>query len=107
MAEPQTHADQARLINEVHALTLEIDTAVKLSDWQRAARLAGERSPMVRAISPVQSAAALALIRDIQTLDAARLAMLRAAHVQLSAEYRQAKASVGAARQYQKMARLF
>jgi len=107
MPEPQTHADQARLIDEVYALTLEIDTAVKLSDWQRAVRLARERSPMVHAISPVQSASALALIRSIQTLDAARLATLRAARVQLSAEYQQAKASVGAARQYQKMARLF
>lgn len=107
MAQSQAHADQTRLVNEVYALTLEIDTAVNVSDWQRAAQLAAERSPKVHAIAPVQSPAALALIRSIQTLDAARRATVRAARGQLSEQYRQSKTSVGAARQYLKMARLF
>jgi flagellar protein FliT len=107
MAQSHAHADQTRLVNEVYELTLEIETAVKLSDWQRAARLALERSPMVRAITAVQSAPALALIRNIQALDTARLDTVRAARDALTREHKQARASVDAARQYQRVARFF
>jgi flagellar protein FliT len=107
MAESHAHADQTRLVNEVYELTLEIETAVQLSDWQRAARLSLERSPMVRAITAVQSPPALALIRSIQALDAARLETLRTARETLARAFQQAQSSVGAARQYQRVARFF
>jgi flagellar protein FliT len=107
MAESHAHADQTQLVTQVYELTLEIETAVRLSDWQRAARLALERSPMVRAISAVQSPPALTLIRNIQALDAARLDTVRGARAELAQAYQQAQTSVGAARQYQRVARLF
>ncbi len=107
MAESHAHHDQTQLVNQVYELTLEIETAVQLADWQSAARLALERSPMVRAITAVQSPAALALIRNIQALDAARVTTVRAARETLARAYQQAQSSVGAARQYQRVARLF
>ncbi|WP_027793039.1 hypothetical protein [Paraburkholderia acidipaludis] len=107
MAESHAHADQTQLVNQVYELTLEIETAVQLSDWQRAARLALERSPMVHAITAVQSPAALALIRAIQAFDAARVETARAAREALARSYQQAWTSVGAAQQYQRVARFF
>jgi flagellar protein FliT len=107
MAQTFTHADQTQLVTQVYELTLEIDTAAQLSDWQRAARLASERSPMLHAISATESPPSLALIRRIQALDAVRLAEARVAREELDAEYRAAVAAVGAARQYQQVARLY
>jgi flagellar protein FliT len=107
MAETFTHADQTQLVTQVYDLTLEIETAAQLSDWQRAARLARERSPMLHAISATQAPQSLALIRRIQTLDAVRLAKARVTQEELAAEYRTAIAAVGAARQYQQVGRLF
>jgi flagellar protein FliT len=106
MAETFMHADQTQLVTQVYELTLEIEAAAQLSDWQRAARLASERSPMLHAISATQALPSLALIRRIQTLDAVRLAEARAAQAELAAEYRTAIAAVGAARQYQQVSRL-
>lgn len=98
------HPDQAQLVERVFALTLEIDEAALLFDWQRAARLTGERSPLLRAITTPQEPAALALIRRIQSMDTARLEQARIAQAELAAEYRGAMANANAARQYQRIA---
>lgn len=107
MNEARMQDGQTQLVAQVYELTIEIETAVKLSDWQRAARLARERSPMVRAITASQSPSALEMIRHIRTSNAARLVDARTAQAELAAKYRGAAASIGAARQYQRIYRHF
>jgi flagellar protein FliT len=106
MNEARQRMDQQQLVESVLALTLEIDEAAELSDWQRAAQLTNERSPLLHSISAPQDPSALALIRQIQLLDAARLQSASIAQTELSAEYHTAVGNIKAARQYQRVARL-
>jgi flagellar protein FliT len=100
----ETEMDQAELLERVLALTQEIEAATHIADWQRAARLSEERSPLVHSISAQQSPAGLALVRRIQSMDAATLESARIARSELSAEYQAANQNINAARQYQRAA---
>lgn len=99
------HMSQSQLVERVYAMTLEIEEAAQLSDWQRAARITDERSPLLHRIAAPQNPAALELIRRIVALDSARLETARAAQAELAQEYHAAIANTNAARQYQTMAR--
>jgi flagellar protein FliT len=106
MNDARQRMNQQQLVESVFALTLEIDEAAELSDWQRAAQLTNDRSPLLHAITAPQDPSALELIRKIQVLDAARLNTATIAQTELSAEYHTAVGNIKAARQYQRVARL-
>jgi flagellar protein FliT len=96
--------NQAQLVECVLALTEAIDEASRIADWERAAQLAEQRSPLLRSFSPKQDAAALQMIRRIQAMDAALLENARTASSELTAEYQAAMTKLNAASQYQRAA---
>ncbi|KVE35113.1 flagellar protein FliT [Burkholderia sp. TSV86] len=97
----QSNPDQMSLIERVLSITREIDQAVQLANWSEAARLADERSPHLMSITGEQTPAALALVRQIQAIDAALVANAKAAQAELQVEYRNAMDRLGAASAYQ------
>jgi hypothetical protein len=98
--------EQTRLVEQVLALTEEIDHAARLADWQLAARLAEQRSPLLMSVGPDQSSEALALIRRIQAMDALTLGEAATAQAELAGEYRVAMERTHAASSYNSMALL-
>ncbi|MFT4063182.1 flagellar protein FliT [Paraburkholderia sp.] len=96
--------EQAQLLERVLALTQEIDEATRIADWQRAAQLSEQRSPLVHSITARQSPAGLALVRRIQAMDEATLRSAKLASAELAAEFQAATQNVEAARQYQRVA---
>jgi flagellar protein FliT len=106
MTEELTEMNQTQLVQRIYELTLEIDHAVSLADWQEAARLAAVRSPLLMSISAQQEPAALALIRRIQAIDNARMEEMRVTRNELEAEYAVAMERTRAASQYHRVALL-
>jgi hypothetical protein len=104
MTEAHTAMDQARLVEQVLALTEEIDHAARIADWQLAARLAEQRSPLLMAVGPHQSSEALALIRRIQAMDDVTLREAATAQAELATEYRTAMERTNAAHSYNSVA---
>ncbi|WP_322103807.1 flagellar protein FliT [Paraburkholderia sp. J41] len=100
-----TDTTQLQRVERVLALTVEIEEAAALSDWERAARVTEERSPLLRSIAATDDPAILARIRRIQDLDAARLRDAHLAQSQLSAEFGGAVSNIRAASLYQRVAR--
>jgi hypothetical protein len=98
--------DQTRLVEQVLALTEEIDHAARIADWQRAARLSQQRSPLLMSLGPNQSPDTLALIRRIQELDNEMLREAGLAQSELASEYRTAMERTNVAHQYNSMAML-
>jgi flagellar protein FliT len=95
---------QKEIVQRVFELTQAIADASQLADWQRAARLAEERSPLVHAIQPEQDPAAMGLIRRIQAMDDTLLNEARTAETELSEEFRVAMRRTNAAQQYNRVA---
>ena len=104
MSSENREMDQAQLLERVLALTLEIEAATRIADWQRAAQISDERSPLVRSISAQQSPAGLAVVRRIQSMDLATFQNAQVASTELAAEFQAATQNVQAARQYQRAA---
>jgi flagellar protein FliT len=104
MTEARPVMDQNRLVAQVLALTEEIDHAARIADWQRAALLSEERSPLLMSFAPQQSPEALAQIRRIQALDATTLRDARTAQAEMATEYRQAMDRTNAANRYNSVA---
>jgi hypothetical protein len=97
---------QTQLVEQVFALTEEIDHAARIADWQLAAHLSEQRSQLLMSIGPDQSPEALALIRRIQAMDDATLQEARTAQAELEAEYRVAMERTNAAHRYNSVAML-
>jgi flagellar protein FliT len=104
MTEAHTAMEQTRLVEQVLALTEEIDHAARIADWQRAAYLAEQRSPLLMSVGAEQSPEALALIRRIQAMDSVTLREAATAQVELASEYRTAMERTNAASSYNSMA---
>ena len=98
--------NQTQLVKHVYELTNAIEQATHLADWQRAAELAQERSPLLMSITAHQDPAALKLIRHIQTVDQTTLADARQSQAELETEYRAAMDRTKALSQYHRAARL-
>ncbi|WP_233851760.1 flagellar protein FliT [Paraburkholderia sp. HD33-4] len=106
MTQERQAAQQTELVERVLGLTQQIAFAASLYDWQKAAGLAQERSPLLMSIHAEQTPAALHMIHRIQALDAALLDNARETRDELEAEYRTAVNSSKAARQYHQIAQL-
>ncbi|EEA03759.1 conserved hypothetical protein [Burkholderia sp. H160] len=106
MTQERHAAQQTELVEQVLGMTQEIAFAASLFDWQRAACLAQERSPLLMSIHSEQTPEALHVIRRIQALDATLLENARESRDELEAEYQTAINSNKAVRQYHQIAQL-
>ncbi|MGU7769495.1 flagellar protein FliT [Burkholderia sp. MR1-5-21] len=98
--------DQAALLQCLLDLTEAIRDASMLADWQRAAQLAEQRSPLLSMLSTEQTPANLDVIRRIQAIDATLMGDATAARHELECEYREMTRQVSAANQYHRVAML-
>lgn len=104
MTEARVEMDQTRLVEQVFALTEEIDHAARIADWQRAALLSEQRSPLLMSFAPQQSPEALTLIRRIQAMDDLTLREARTAQMELASEFRSSMDRTNAANRYNSVA---
>jgi len=91
-------------IDRIWQLTKSIEQAVAVAEWERAAQLASERSPLIMSLSAQQAGAALDVLKAVQAIDERVAAEARLAQNELSAEYRAAMQAAGHAGQYQRVA---
>jgi hypothetical protein len=61
--------NQNQLVEQVYALSHAIEQATRLAEWHQAAWLSQLRSPLLTSIRAEQEPAALAMIREIQTIN--------------------------------------
>lgn len=93
-------------LSRAYALTRSIAEATEAGDWLGAARLVDERSPFIRAIGKEQSEEGLALVREIQRLDAAVMQRAGGARDMVTTRFNEAQRRVAAASFYQKTGQL-
>jgi flagellar protein FliT len=92
-------------IEQIWHLTKAIEQAAAVGEWQSAALIADQRSPLLMSLSMQQSEAALATLRAVHAIDAAVLDNARTAQNELGTEYRAAMRATQQAGQYQSVAR--
>ena len=97
--------EQNSLIDRLLDLTLAIQHAAALADWQEAARLSEERTPFFMQLTPEQDAAAMAVINRIRAIDAAIAADAKTTQTELQIEYSAAMNKVQAASKYHQAAK--
>jgi flagellar protein FliT len=104
MSAEHSTMDQTQLVEQVFELTQAIAEAGQIADWQRAARLAEQRSPLVHSIERQQAPAALALIRRIQIMDGVLMNEARTTQAEAGEEFQAALRRTKAAQQYNRVA---
>ncbi len=97
--------EQNSLISRLLDLTLAIQHAAAMADWQEAARLTEERTPFFMQLTPEQDAAAMAVINRIQAINTAVAADAKTSQTELQIEYSAAMNKVRAATKYHQAAR--
>jgi flagellar protein FliT len=98
--------DQVRLVERVFELTQAMKDAASIADWQYAARLGDERSPLLRSIRANQRPESLELIQRIQAIGETITQEAAIAQSELAAEYRGAMERIGTVRAYHSVALL-
>jgi len=94
------------VLDAIWRLTKDIEQAAAVGEWERAASLALERTPLIHQLSASQPATALEMIRAIQKIDQAVMQQAGIAQQEMGAEYATAMKSVRGASQYQAVARM-
>ena len=89
--------EQNSLIDRLLELTLAIQHAAALADWQEAARLTEERTPLFMQLTPEQNDTAMEAINRIQAIDAAIAADAKTTQTELQSEYSSAINKIQAA----------
>jgi|SRR5471032_2710293 flagellar protein FliT len=97
--------EQNSLIGRLLELTLAIQHAAVMADWQEAARLTEERTPLFMQLTPEQDATAMAVINRIQAIDVAIAADAKTTQSELQVEYSSAMKKVQAASKYHQAAK--
>ncbi|SMG38162.1 flagellar protein FliT [Paraburkholderia susongensis] len=91
-------------IERIWELTKSIEQAAAVAEWERAAQLASERSPLLMSLSAQQAGAALDVLKAVHAIDARIAAEARLAQTELGAEYRAAMQAACNVNQYQRVA---
>ena len=97
--------EQNSLIDRLLELTLAIQHAAALADWQEAARLTEERTPLFMQLTPEQDDTAMEAINRIQAIDAAIAADAKTTQTELQSEYSSAIHKIQAASKYHQAAK--
>lgn len=79
--------DQNSLIEQLLAMTLDIEHAATMANWQEAARVTEERSPLFAHLTKEQDAVSMQKINRIRAIDAAVAANAKTTQVELQVEY--------------------
>ncbi|RKP45610.1 flagellar protein FliT [Trinickia fusca] len=87
-------------LQRAHELTRTLVVAMEAGDWQFAADLADERSPLLMSLGPDQTDEGLAMIREIQSMNDTIESKAREACDAISTSYSEAQRRVAAAGQY-------
>ncbi|MEM5331485.1 flagellar protein FliT [Paraburkholderia sp. JHI2823] len=91
-------------IDRIWQITKDIEQAAAVGDWERAAELASERSPLLMSLPAKQTDAALDVLRQVHAIDMRIAAEAESAQSALSAEYRTAIQATRNVNQYQRIA---
>ncbi|MFL9934624.1 flagellar protein FliT [Paraburkholderia sp. RL18-103-BIB-C] len=94
----------ATRIDRIWQLTKSIEQATAVGEWERAAELASERSPLLMSLSAQQAGAGLDVLAQVHAIDARIAAEAQLAQTELGAEYRAAMQAASHANQYQRVA---
>lgn len=97
-------AANASTIERIWQITKAIEHAAAVGEWEDAARLADERSPLLMSLPAAPAPAVLATLREVQAIDAAVAQAAQAAQHTLNTEYRAAMQATRNASLYQKVA---
>jgi hypothetical protein len=89
-----------------YELTQTMAVAIEAGDWQFASSLAEERSPLLMALAPAQSDAALATIRAIQAIDERIMGRAADARGEMETSHVDAQKRIAAASFYQSTGQL-
>ena len=91
-------------IDRIWQITKAIEQAAAVGEWEKAAELASERSPLLMSLSAQQAGAALDVLKQVQSIDMRIAEAAQSAQAALSAEYRTAMQAAHNATQYQRVA---
>ncbi|OLL29330.1 flagellar protein FliT [Burkholderia sp. SRS-W-2-2016] len=92
-------------IERIWQITKDLELAVAVGEWERAAQLADERSPLLTALGTPQSPEVMARLKQIHAIDSVIVEAAQAAQQVLGAEYRTSMQASRNAGQYLNMAR--
>ena len=95
--------NQAETLAHALRLTHAINSAVQQGDWVQAGALVSERSPLLMSLQPDQPPQALAMIREIQALDAQIAVCSKAGFESLSNQNAAAMQRIKSTQQYLKI----
>ena len=93
-------------IERIWQITKQIEQAMAVGDYQEAARLAGERSPLVMSLSAQQSPEALETLKAVIEIDSRVFANAQLAQRDLTAEYTEVMQATRGVTRYQRVAQL-
>ncbi|MEM5400572.1 flagellar protein FliT [Paraburkholderia unamae] len=91
-------------IDRIWQITKDIEQAAAVGEWEKAAELANERSPLLMSLSAKQTGAALDVLKQIHAIDTRVAAAAQSAQNTLGAEYRSAMQATRNVNQYQRVA---
>jgi hypothetical protein len=91
-------------IERIWQFTKSIEQAAAVGEWEKAAELANERSPLLMSLSAQQTDAALEVLRQVHAIDMHVATTAQSAQTALSAEYRTAMQATRNVNQYQRVA---
>jgi len=94
----------ATTIDRIWQITKAIEHAAAVGEWEDAARLANERSPLLMTLRAPLAAAALDTLREVHAIDLNVASAAQAAQTTLNTEYRAAMQATRNAGLYQKVA---
>jgi flagellar protein FliT len=94
----------ATRIDSIWQLTKSMEQAAAVAEWEWAAQLALERSPLLMSLSAQQAGDALDVLKQVHAIDTRIAAEAQLAQTELSAEYRAAMQAARNANQYQRIA---
>ncbi|MBB5400579.1 flagellar protein FliT [Paraburkholderia youngii] len=92
-------------VERIWQLTKDLELAVAVGEWERAAQLADERSPLLMALGAPQPQEVMARLQAIHEIDNRIVEAAQAAQQALGAEYQASMQASRNAGQYLNMAR--
>lgn len=91
-------------IERIWQITKDIEQAAAVGEWEKAAELANERSPLLMSLSEKQTGTALDVLKQVHAIDTRVAAVAQSAQHALSAEFRTAMQATRNVNQYQRVA---
>lgn len=91
-------------IEHIWQITKAIEQAAAVGEWEEAARLSGERSPLVMSLGAQQPAAVIARLKEIHAIDELVAQAAQAAQHALGEEYSASLQATRNVSQYQRIA---